>query len=159
MQIDVMTLSIGDLAPDFTLLDSDGNTVTWAQFQEKTVVVYFYPRDNTPGCTKEACSFRDAWSELQTRGIVVLGVSTDSQKSHLKFRDKFKLPFTLISDPDHSLAESYGVWGEKKFMGKTFMGINRKTFIVNPEGQIEYVFDKVNTDTHALDVLKVLQLQ
>jgi len=148
---------IGESAPAFATLESDGNTVTLAQFLGKTVVLYFYPRDNTPGCTKEACGFRDHWATLQALGVVVLGVSTDGLKSHQKFRDKFNLPFPLLSDPDAVLAQAYGVWGEKKFMGKTSIGIKRTTFVIDPTGMIQQVFTKVATETHALDILKVLE--
>jgi thioredoxin-dependent peroxiredoxin len=151
-----MTLVVGDAAPDFTVPDGDGNAVSLSQFHGKTVVLYFYPRDNTPGCTKEACGFRDNWAALQERGVVVLGVSTDTQASHRKFTTKFTLPFPLLSDENKELSQLYGVWGEKKFMGKTFLGIKRSTFVIAPDGTIQHIFTKVNTDTHATDILKLL---
>jgi len=152
-----MSLVLGDPAPAFSALTDRDETVTLAGLQGKTVVLYFYPRDNTPGCTKEACGFRDRWGELQQRGIVVLGVSTDSVKSHQKFRDKFQLPFPLLSDPEAIIAQAYGVWGEKKFMGKTFLGITRTTFIIDGAGKISHIFAKVKPETHAADILAVLQ--
>jgi len=152
-----MSLVLGDPAPAFSALTDRDETVTLAGLQGKTVVLYFYPRDNTPGCTKEACGFRDQWGELQQRGIVVLGVSTDSVKSHQKFRDKFQLPFPLLSDPEAIIAQAYGVWGEKKFMGKTFLGITRTTFIIDGAGKISHIFAKVKPETHAADILAVLQ--
>ncbi|WP_218081350.1 thioredoxin-dependent thiol peroxidase [Anthocerotibacter panamensis] len=152
-----MVQAVGEQAPDFNAVDSDGVTHALHQYRGKTVVLYFYPRDNTPGCTKEACSFRDEWAKLKALDVVVLGVSKDSQKSHQKFRDKFALPFPLLSDPEAQVAQQYGVWGEKKFMGKTFIGMHRMTFVIDPEGKISHVFTKVNTDTHATDILKILQ--
>ncbi|WP_287130071.1 thioredoxin-dependent thiol peroxidase [Candidatus Cyanaurora vandensis] len=148
---------LGGPAPLFDCPDAEGNPVSLTQLRGKTVVLYFYPRDNTPGCTKEACGFRDYWVELQQSGVVVLGVSTDSQTSHQKFRDKFNLPFVLLSDPEAQLAQAYGVWGEKQFMGKTFLGVKRTTFIIDPAGQVSHIFTKVNTNTHALDILNVLR--
>ncbi|MGK7910561.1 MAG: thioredoxin-dependent thiol peroxidase, partial [Synechococcus sp.] len=124
-----MTLSIGDPAPDFTLPDGQGNSVTLSQLKGQTVVLYFYPRDNTPGCTKEACNFRDNYPKFQDENIAVYGISADSIKSHQKFTDKYDLPFPLLSDEENQVTTAYGVYGLKKFMGKEYMGINRSTFV------------------------------
>ena len=118
------------------------------------VVLYFYPKDDTPGCTKEACSFRDAWAKFKKRGIKVLGVSPDSEASHKKFETKYKLPFTLLADKDHAIADAYGVWGEKKFMGRTYMGVLRTTFLIDEKGKIKKVFEKVKPEDHANEVLE-----
>src|SRR6187551_1942804 len=121
----------GTKAPDFNLPDANGEMVSLTQLQGNWVVLYFYPKDDTPGCTKEACSFRDAWAKFKKRGITVLGVSPDSEASHKKFETKYKLPFTLLADKDHVIADAYGVWGEKKFMGRTYMGVLRTTFLID----------------------------
>ncbi len=148
-------LKIGDKAPGFEGADKDGKTVSLEEFRKrgKKVVLYFYPKDNTSGCTAEACSLRDGYAELRNRGFEIVGVSPDSEKSHDRFREKHALPFTLISDPEHRIAESYGVWGEKKFMGRNYMGILRTTFVIDTEGNIERVFDKVKTGDHAGQIL------
>ncbi len=148
-----MALNPGDVAPNFTLTDTDGNTVSLSDFKGKRVVLYFYPRDNTPGCTKEACGFRDAYAAYQERDIVVLGVSTDDAKSHGKFVKKFELPFTLLSDPDGAMATTYESYGLKKFMGKEYMGISRQTFVIGADGRIEKIYRKVKPESHAADVL------
>lgn len=147
-------LKEGDKAPDFASKDQDGNPVKLSDYQGKKVVLYFYPKDDTPGCTKEACSFRDADDVYKSKGIKVLGVSTDDEKSHRKFISKFQLPFDLLADTDKSIVESYGVWGEKSMYGKTYMGTNRKTFLINEEGEIAKIFDKVNVSEHADEVLQ-----
>jgi peroxiredoxin Q/BCP len=121
------------------------------------VVLYFYPKDDTPGCTKEACSFRDAFAEYKKRGIKILGVSPDKESAHKKFREKYKLPFTLLADTDHSIADAYGTWGEKKFMGRTYMGIKRTTFLIDEKGKIKKIFEKVKPDEHAREVLEAFQ--
>jgi peroxiredoxin Q/BCP len=148
-----MVLKPGDDAPDFSLPDSDGNIVTLSDFQGKRVVLYFYPRDNTPGCTKEACSFRDAYVDYQSKDVVVLGVSTDDAKSHTKFATKFELPFPLLSDVDGQVGTAYDSYGLKKFMGKEYMGISRKTFIIGADGKIEKIYPKVKPENHAAEVL------
>ena len=149
-------LKEGDTAPGFTLLNDQGDEVSLSDFQGKKVVLYFYPKDNTPGCTKEACSFRDDHSQFLLKGAAVLGVSPDTQTSHLKFKVKFNLPFQLLSDPDHRVAEMYGSWGEKKAYGRTYMGIIRSTFVIDETGHILKVFPKVKPAEHAKEVLAVL---
>jgi peroxiredoxin Q/BCP len=147
----------GDAAPEFESRDAEGNTVRLSDLLGQKVVLYFYPKDDTPGCTKEACSLRDGHAELRRRGIKVIGVSTDDEKSHRKFAEKYSLPFTLLADTDHKVADAYGVYGEKKFMGKTHMGVNRKTFLIDEEGRVRKVFDKVNVEEHADEVLKAFE--
>ena len=150
-------LKAGDKAPDFTLQSDKGEEVSLSQFHgDKDVVLYFYPKDNTSGCTKEACSFRDNLPQIETRDAVVLGVSPDSVKSHQGFIKKQNLNFTLLSDPDHSVAEAYGAWGEKSMYGKKYMGILRSTFIIGKDGKIKKVFAKVKPEGHALEVLESL---
>ena len=146
-------LQAGDTAPDFTVRDGEGNQVKLSELRGQNVVLYFYPKDDTPGCTKEACSFRDAHDVYQQEGIKVLGVSLDDEASHQAFAAKYKLPFTLLADTDHSVADAYGVYGEKNFAGKSYMGVTRKTFLIDKEGQIKQVFDKVNVEQHADEVL------
>lgn len=146
-------LKPGDAAPDFDLPSESGARVRLRDLRGKRVVLYFYPKDDTPGCTTEACSFRDAWSELERRGVVVLGVSKDSPKSHLRFKEKYGLPFTLLSDEDHAVADAYGVWGPKKFMGREYEGMDRATFLIGPDGRIEAVWPKVKPEGHAEEVL------
>lgn len=147
-------LKQGDVAPEFTALDSDGNEVKLSDLRGQKVVLYFYPKDDTPGCTKEACSFRDADEVYREKGIKVLGVSLDDQESHQKFASKYDLPFTLLADTDHKLSEAYGVYGEKTWNDKRFMGVDRKTFLIDEEGKIKKVFDKVNVEAHADEVLQ-----
>lgn len=149
-------LKAGAKAPEFTLHSTDGTTVTLASLRGKKVVLYFYPKDDTPGCTKEACSFRDQHQALKRHDVVVLGISPDSIESHEKFRSKFNLPFTLLSDPDHKVASAYGAWGKKKLYGREYDGILRSTFVIDEKGNIAHVFDKVKVDTHADDVLSVV---
>jgi peroxiredoxin Q/BCP len=146
----------GTIAPDFTLTTDGGGEVTLSDFRGQRVVLYFYPKDDTPGCTTEACSFRDDYSEIITAGAVVLGVSPDSVKSHDKFKLKYELPFALLSDPDHQVAEMYGAWGEKEMYGRTYMGILRSTFVIDEEGRIIKVFPKVKPKNHSQEVLAVL---
>lgn len=148
-----MALSVGDAAPDFSLPDGQGNLVQLATLKGKRVVLYFYPRDNTPGCTKEACGFRDAYEEFQGRDVVVLGVSTDDAKAHEKFTTKFQLPFPLLTDTGGKVAAEYDSYGLKKFMGKEYMGISRNTFIIGPDGRIEKIYKKVKPETHAAEIL------
>jgi peroxiredoxin Q/BCP len=150
-------LSEGAEAPDFTLESDSGDTVTLSKLMRKPVVLYFYPRDDTPGCTTEACEFRDAWGEVKKTGAVVLGVSPDTAASHQKFKSKFRLPFPLLADPDHKVAERYGAWGERSMYGRKFMGILRTTFVIGPDGRILKVFERVKPKGHAAEVLKSLQ--
>ncbi|MEA4811730.1 MAG: thioredoxin-dependent thiol peroxidase [Anaerolineaceae bacterium] len=149
-----MNLKINDSAPEFELFDQGGELHRLADYKGKRVVLYFYPRDDTPGCTTEACSFRDNFADYKAAGISVLGVSADTVKSHAKFAEKFDLPFTLLADPDHKVCELYGVWGEKTFMGRKFMGINRTTFLIDEEGNIKEIMPQVKPQGHAEDVLK-----
>jgi peroxiredoxin Q/BCP len=153
------SLKVGDSAPDFTLLDQNGKSVSLNDFKGSNVVVYFYPKAMTPGCTVQACSLRDSKDELKTANITVLGISTDPVKSLKKFEEKDKLNFTLLSDPDHKVAEAYGSWGLKKFMGREFMGTLRQSFLINGEGQIVHIMDKVDTKTHHDDVLNFFKNQ
>ena len=150
-------LSAGDTAPDFTTRDTDGNEVKLSDFRGRKVVLYFYPKDDTPGCTKQACSIRDSYSEFEERGIKVLGISLDDQASHRKFADKYELPFTLLADTDHSVADAFGVYGEKQFMGKKYMGVSRVTFLIDEQGRVTKVMDKVNVDEHADEVLEAFE--
>jgi peroxiredoxin Q/BCP len=147
----------GSVAPNFAAKDANGETVRLKDLRGQKVVLYFYPKDDTPGCTKEACSFRDAFSEFKKRDIKVLGVSVDSEASHKKFAAKYKLPFTLLADPDHSIADAYGVYGEKKFMGRTYMGVKRITFLIDEKGKVKKVFEKVKPEEHARDVLEAFE--
>ena len=147
----------GNVAPNFTAKNAAGETVRLKDLRGKKVVLYFYPKDDTPGCTKEACSFRDAFADFKKKGIEVLGVSVDSEASHKKFAAKYGLPFTLLADPDHSIADTYGVYGEKKFMGRTYMGVKRITFLIDEKGKIKKVFEKVKPEEHAQEVLEAFQ--
>jgi len=147
----------GDKAPDFELLSDAGEPVKLSALRGKPVVLYFYPKDDTPGCTTQACGLRDAYDELQREGAVVLGVSPDSEKSHVKFKEKYELPFTLLADPDHAVAEQYGVWAEKRYMGRTYWGVLRSTFVIGADGNIKRVMHKVKPDTHSADVLETLR--
>lgn len=149
-------LTAGQAAPDFTATDQDGNTISLNQFKGKKVVLYFYPKDNTPGCTTEACDFRDNYQGLMAKGIVVLGVSVDSEQSHQKFASKYDLPFTLIADPDKKIVEAYGVWGEKNMYGKKYMGTTRKTFLIDENGVITHIIAKVDTKNATAQVLELL---
>jgi peroxiredoxin Q/BCP len=150
-------LKEGQMAPAFTAKDQEGNDVSLAQFAGKTVVLYFYPKDDTPGCTAEACDFRDNYQGLSAKDIVVLGVSVDDEKSHKKFIAKHSLPFTLLADTDKKIVEAYGVWGEKSMYGKTYMGTNRKTFIIDKEGNIAHIITKVDTKNATAQVLELLK--
>lgn len=149
-----MKLKPGDKAPDFESIDQDGNPIKLADYKGKKVVLYFYPKDNTPGCTAESCNLRDNYEALQKQGYQVLGVSGDSAKSHKKFIEKYELPFPLIADEDKSVHEAYGTWGEKSMYGKTYMGTLRTTFLINEKGVIEEVIEKVNTKNHIDQILK-----
>jgi peroxiredoxin Q/BCP len=147
-------LKEGNVAPDFTVKDENGETVRLKDLRGQKVVLYLYPKDDTPGCTKEACSFRDAFAEYKKRKIKVLGVSLDSEASHQKFATKYKLPFTLLADTDHAISDAYGVYGQKKFMGRSYMGVNRMTFLIDEKGKIKKVFEKVKPEDHASEVLQ-----
>jgi thioredoxin-dependent peroxiredoxin len=146
----------GDSAPDFTATTDTGERVSLSDFRGRPVVLYFYPKDDTPGCTAQACGIRDAYGEFERAGAVVLGISPDDEKKHGRFKDKYRLPFTLLADPDHEVAERYGTWGEKRYRGKTYMGINRTTFLVAPDGTVAKVMRNVKPDKHADDVLAAL---
>lgn len=148
-------LQPGDKAPDFALKDQNGRLVTLKDFKGKKLALYFYPKDNTPGCTAEACSLSENFASLQEDNIYVLGVSADSEASHKKFAEKYRLPFPLLVDDDKKVINDYGVWGEKKFMGRKFMGILRCTFLINGDGVIEHIIDKVKTKAHAAQILAV----
>lgn len=149
-------IDAGQPAPAFTLPAHTGESVTLAQLKGKPVVLYFYPKDDTPGCTKEACSFRDHWEALQAKGVVVLGVSPDPVAKHEKFAAKYQLPFPLLADPDHAVAEAYGAWGEKTLYGKKMTGILRTTFLIGADGIVKHVWKKPKTDIHAEEVLAKL---
>jgi peroxiredoxin Q/BCP len=146
----------GRKAPAFSLKDDNGNTVKLSAFKGKKVVLYFYPRDNTPGCTKEACGFRDVYDSILAKGAVVIGVSSDSAESHRKFRERHGLPFYLLADQEHRAAEAYGAWAEKKLYGKTFFGIVRSTFLIDEKGKIIKVFPKVKPENHGREILELL---
>jgi peroxiredoxin Q/BCP len=143
-------------APDFTLDSDTGDAITLSALRGKAVVLYFYPKDDTPGCTAQACGIRDAWEEFEQAGAVVLGVSTDGVDSHVKFKQKYDLPFALLADTEHEVAEAYDVWGEKTFAGKTYMGVQRSTFVIDADGTVTRVFRNVKPDEHADQVLEAL---
>jgi peroxiredoxin Q/BCP len=147
----------GKPAPDFELQSDSGETVKLSDLRGKQVVLYFYPKDDTPGCTTQACGIRDAYGEFEREGAVVLGVSPDDERSHVKFKSKFGLPFTLLADVDHAVAEDYGVWGEKSFAGKKYMGVSRSTFVIAEDGSVKRVMRDVKPATHADEVLETLR--
>lgn len=146
-------LKEGDKAPEFTAKDQNGKDVTLSDYQGKKVILYFYPKDNTPGCTMEACNFRDHYQDLQEKGFEVIGVSADTEKKHQNFINKFELPFTLIADTDRSVIDTYGVWGLKKFMGREFDGIHRETFVINEKGMIDKIITKVKNKEATQQIL------
>ena len=150
-------LQVGLKAPDFTAKDQDGKSVTLEEYRGRKVILYFYPKDDTPGCTKEACAFRDNLPNFNKVDAVVLGVSVDGEKAHRKFADKYELPFRLVADDSKSIVEAYGVWGLKKFMGREYMGTSRVTYLIDEEGTIEKVWPKVKPETHAAELLDWLQ--
>ena len=150
-------LEVGMKAPNFTLSDKDGNAVSMSDFAGKTVVLYFYPRDNTPGCTRQACAFAGAYEEFKALDVVVIGISKDSVASHVKFAEKYNLPFILLSDPERQAIEGFGVWQEKKNYGKVSMGVVRSTFVIDGNGVIEKVMPKVKPDTNAAEILEYLR--
>ena len=149
-------LKIGDKAPNFTLADKDGKSVSLNDFLGKRVVLYFYPKDNTPGCTRQACAFAGLYREFENRGVEVIGISKDSVASHIKFAEKYNLPFVLLADPNKEAIEAYGVWQEKKMCGKVGMGVVRTTFIIDEQGNIAKIMDKVKPDTNAQEILAEL---
>lgn len=149
-------LETGMKAPDFSLPDKDGNTVRLSDFQGKKVILYFYPKDNTPGCTRQACAFAASYEQFKAQDVVVIGISKDSVASHLKFAQKYDLPFILLSDPELQAIQAYGVWQEKKLYGKVSMGVVRTTYIINEQGFIEKVMPKVKPDTNAAEILAYL---
>ena len=151
-----LKLKEGDLAPPFTAATNGGGTVSLSDFKGRNVILYFYPRDDTPGCTKEACAFRDHFADFKKKGAVVLGVSTDPVKSHDKFVTKFRLPFTLLADVDKRIVQAYGVWGEKSFMGRKYLGTHRVTFLIGPDGRIRKIWPQVRPEEHAEEVLAEL---
>ena len=151
-----LTLKEGDKAPAFTAMTNGGNTVSLSDYKNQSVILYFYPKDDTPGCTKEACAFRDNFAAFKKKGAVVLGVSPDPVKAHDKFVEKFKLPFTLLADVDKKIVEAYGVWGEKTFMGRKYMGTYRVTFLIGPDGHIKKIWPQVKPEEHAAEVLAAL---
>ena len=151
-----LKLKEGDQAPNFTAVSTEGRQVSLSEFRGKNVVLYFYPRDNTPGCTKEACAFRDEFAAFKHKGAVVFGVSTDSPKSHTKFVTKYKLPFTLLADEDKKIVQAYGVWGQKSFLGRKYMGTHRVTFLIGPDGRIKKIWTDVKPADHAKEVLAAL---
>ena len=146
----------GKPAPDFELKSDGGESVRLSDLRGKQVVLYFYPKDDTPGCTTQACGIRDVYGELERAGAVVLGVSPDSEASHVKFKEKFGLPFALLADEEHAVADEYGVWVEKKYMGRTYMGVSRSTFVIGEDGNVKRVMHNVKPDTHADEVLAAL---
>jgi peroxiredoxin Q/BCP len=151
-----LSLKEGDNAPAFTANTNGSGKISLADFKGQNVILYFYPKDDTPGCTKEACAFRDHFAEIKKNGAVVLGVSTDPVKSHDKFVEKFKLPFTLLADEDRKIVEAYGVWGQKSFMGRKYLGTHRVTFLIGPDGKIRKIWPKVKPEEHAEEVLAAL---
>jgi thioredoxin-dependent peroxiredoxin len=146
----------GTPAPNFELRSDGGELVRLADLRGTPVVLYFYPKDDTPGCTTQACGIRDAYGEFERAGAIVLGVSPDDESSHVKFKEKYDLPFTLLADPDHEVAERYGVWGEKTYMGRTYLGVLRSTFVIDADGTVKKVLENVKPATHAADVLAAL---
>src|ERR1019366_8569545 len=151
-----LKLKEGDKAPEFSVATNGGGKIFLADYLGKNVILYFYPKDDTPGCTKEACAFRDHFADFKKKGAVVLGVSTDPVKSHDKFVEKYKLPFTLLADEDKKIVEAYGVWGQKSFMGRKYMGTHRVTFLIGPDGGIKKIWPEVKPDEHAAEVLAAL---
>ncbi len=147
-------LKTGDAAPQWSATNQNGQPVALSDFAGKKVVLYFYPKDDTPGCTAEACNLRDNFAALQEKGVVVLGVSTDGEKSHKKFEEKYKLPFTLVADNEKAIVNAYGLWGEKKFMGKAYMGTTRATFLIDEAGNIAHIISKVDTKNHTAQIME-----
>jgi peroxiredoxin Q/BCP len=151
-----LKLKAGDVAPKFTVETNGGGKISLADYLGKNVILYFYPKDDTPGCTKEACAFRDEFAQFKKHGAVVLGVSPDAVKAHDKFAEKFKLPFPLLADVDKKIVQAYGVWGEKSFMGRKYLGVYRVTFLIGPDGKIKKIWPTVKPEEHAAEVLAAL---
>ncbi len=151
-----LKLAEGDVAPTFTAATDGGGTASLSDYKGKNIILYFYPKDDTPGCTKEACAFRDHFAAFKKKGAVVLGVSVDPVKAHDKFVEKYKLPFTLLADVDKKIVEAYGVWGQKTFMGRKYLGVHRVTFLIGPDGKIKKIWPKVKPEEHAEEVLAAL---
>jgi peroxiredoxin Q/BCP len=151
-----LKLKAGDVAPKFTVATNGGGKISLADYQGQNVILYFYPKDDTPGCTKEACAFRDHFADFKKAGAVILGVSPDPVKAHDKFIEKFKLPFTLLADEDKKIVQAYGVWGEKSFMGRKYLGVFRVTFLIGPDGKIKKIWPEVKPEEHAAEVLAAL---
>jgi thioredoxin-dependent peroxiredoxin len=154
---DLVSVEEGRPAPDFTLTSDTGEAVTLSSLKGSPVVLYFYPKDDTPGCTAQACGIRDAWGAFEDAGAVVLGVSPDGEGSHQKFKSKYDLPFTLLADTEHEVADAYGVWGEKSYAGKTYMGVHRSTFVIDADGKVARAFHDVKPAEHADQVLEALR--
>ena len=152
-----LTLKVGDKAPAFSVPDQEGRQVSLGDFSGRNVILYFYPKDDTPGCTKEACAFRDEFAGFKKEGAAILGVSTDSVKSHGKFVEKYKLPFLLLADEDKAIVRAYGVWGQKSFMGRKYMGTHRVTFLIGPDQRIKRVWTEVKPQDHAQEILEALR--
>ncbi len=152
-----MTIAANQTAPDFSLQDENGTLHRLSEYRGKPVVLYFYPKDDTPGCTTEACAFRDDYSDYEGSGVVILGVSPDSPKSHKKFKEKYQLPFALLADEDHQVCELYGAWGRKKFMGREYDGVLRSTFVIGADGEIKKVFENVKPAGHSAEVLAAVK--
>jgi thioredoxin-dependent peroxiredoxin len=152
-----MIIDAGTQAPDFSLPDETGELRSLSDYRGRPVVLYFYPKDDTPGCTTEACNFRDDYSQYEAADVVILGVSPDSPKSHAKFKEKHKLPFTLLADTDHKVADQYGVWGPKKFMGRSYEGVHRTTYLIDADGDIVRVFENVKPADHSAEILQALK--
>ncbi|MCW5874208.1 MAG: thioredoxin-dependent thiol peroxidase [Anaerolineales bacterium] len=152
-----MELNVGQMAPDFKLPDETGKLHQLSDYRGKTVVLYFYPKDDTPGCTQQACNFRDDYLKYKAAGAVILGVSPDDEQSHEKFKDKFSLPFPLLADADHKVCEQYGVWGEKSMFGNKYFGVIRSTFLIDPEGKLADIYRKVSVPKHSEKVLKAVE--
>ncbi len=152
-----MIIEVGQQAPDFMLSDENGQIHNLSDYQGKYVLLYFYPKDDTPGCTKEACNFRDDYSQYDDANVIILGVSPDSPQSHAKFKSKYNLPFTLLADEDHKVCELFGVWGPKKSFGKEYEGVHRTTYLIDPDGRIQKVYEKVSPANHSIEVLDELR--
>lgn len=152
----VLKLKEGDKSPAFSVLTNGGATASLSDYKGKNVILYFYPKDDTPGCTKEACAFRDQFAAFKKKGAVILGVSVDPVKAHDKFVEKYQLPFTLLADVDKKIVEAYGVWGQKTFMGRKYLGVHRVTFLIGPDGRIKKIWPKVKPEEHAAEVLAAL---
>ena len=154
-----MLINAGQVAPDFELLDEKGLTQRLSDYRGKHVLLYFYPKDDTPGCTKEACNFRDDYSQYDQKNVSILGVSPDTPESHTRFKEKYKLPFSLLADEDHQVCELYGVWGPKKIFGKEVVGVHRTTYLIDPEGVVLKVFEKVSPANHSAEVLAFIEIK